>query len=159
MTPIVILYLIGVAFLAMEVFVPGAILGIIGGIAIFCGVVVAFVQFGAVGGAIAFVAAIALVVLTLYLEFVVLPKTRIARSLTMSGTAGSTSQPPPAREEDVMEKVGEAVTALAPTGYVKIGGRRYEAFSRSGFLKAGESVRVTGVDNFKLIVTQNTRTT
>jgi len=53
---------------------------------------------------------------------------------------------------EVLDQVGETVTPLAPTGYVSVKGRRYEAFSRSGFLAKGVAVKVTGLDNFRLLV-------
>jgi membrane-bound ClpP family serine protease len=51
---------------------------------------------------------------------------------------------------------GECVaqTKLRPSGYVAIGAARYEAFCRSGGAEPGERLRVVGVDNFRLIVTQ-----
>ena len=41
-----------------------------------------------------------------------------------------------------------------PFGYINVQGRRYEAFSQSGYLAKGVTVRVTGLDNFRLIVTK-----
>ena len=55
----------------------------------------------------------------------------------------------------VLDQQGETITPLSPSGYVSLKGRRYEAFSQSGYLEKGVAVRVTGLDNFRLIVTQN----
>jgi membrane-bound serine protease (ClpP class) len=52
-------------------------------------------------------------------------------------------------------KTAEAVTTLAPSGYVVVDGRRYEAFSQSGHAAKGAILRVVGLDNFRLIVTKN----
>ena len=46
MNAILLLFLIGVLLLAGEVFVPGAILGIIGALCMFGGCVLSFSQFG-----------------------------------------------------------------------------------------------------------------
>ena len=64
------------------------------------------------------------------------------------------SQPPVADKDSVMGKVAEAVTPLVPSGYVLVDGRRYEAFSQSGHAAKGAQMRVTGLDNFRLIVTK-----
>jgi membrane-bound ClpP family serine protease len=154
MIAIVTLFLVGALLLALEAFVPGVVVGILGGIAILAGVVTAFGTYGAGGGMIALVAGAALIGVTLYLEFVVLPKTRFAKALSMTETVGGTSQKPIAALDEVMNEAGETATALAPSGYVVIKGRRYEAFSQSGFLPKGAGVRVTGLDNFRLIVTK-----
>jgi membrane-bound ClpP family serine protease len=38
---------------------------------------------------------------------------------------------------------------------VELGGRRYEAFSRSGLAQAGERLDIVDVDNFRLIVSES----
>ena len=155
MTAIIILFLVGVLLLALEVFVPGAIVGIIGGIALFAGVAVAFSLYGVNGGMISLGAAALLLGTALYLEFVVLPKTRFAKMFSMTSNVAGTSQQPLASESEVLNQTAQTATALSPSGYVVVNGRRYEAFSNSGFLDKGVSVRVTGLDNFRLIVTKS----
>lgn len=155
MTTIVALFLIGALLLAIELFVPGMIVGIIGGLALLAGVVTAFNLYGALGGILALLGGGLLVGVTLYLEFVVLPKTRLAKKFSMTANVDGTSQPAVAELAEVIDQSGETITPLAPTGYISLHGRRYEAFSQSGFLAKGVSVRVTGLDNFRLIVTQN----
>ena len=58
MNAVLLLFAVGVMLLAGEVFVPGAVLGIIGGLAMAVGCGVAFFQWGALGGAIATVTAL-----------------------------------------------------------------------------------------------------
>lgn len=155
MTAIIILFVAGILLLALEVFVPGAVLGILGAILIIAGVSVAFGVYGATGGFIALATGVALLALTLYLEFVVLPKSRLARTFSMTATVEGTSQAPVAALAEVLEQVGETATPLSPSGYVTVKGRRYEAFSQSGYLAKGVAVRVTGLDNFRLLVTKS----
>jgi membrane-bound serine protease (ClpP class) len=94
------------------------------------------------------------VVLVLYLELVVLPKTALGRKMVVQATVDATSQPPVANPESVVDKPAEALTTLAPSGYVLVEGRRYEAFCRSGHAAKGALLRVVSVDNFRVIVTQ-----
>jgi membrane-bound ClpP family serine protease len=155
MTAIIILFLAGILLLAIEVFVPGMIVGIIGGLSILAGVVTAFNLYGSGGGMIALLCGGVLLGVTLYLEFVVLPKTKLAKALSMQTTVEGTSQPAVADLSTVLNQQGETITPLSPSGYINVQGRRYEAFSQSGYLAKGVTVRVTGLDNFRLIVTQN----
>lgn len=155
MTAIIILFLAGILLLAIEVFVPGMIVGIIGALSILAGVVTAFNLYGSGGGMIALLCGGVLLGVTLYIEFVLLPKTKLAKALSMQATVAGTSQPAVADLSAVLNQQGETVTPLAPSGYVTVQGRRYEAFSQSGYLAKGVAVRVTGLDNFRLIVTQN----
>jgi len=155
MTAIIVLFLAGILLLAIEVFVPGMIVGLIGGLSILAGVVIAFILYGSGGGMIALLCGGVLLGVTLYIEFVVLPKTKLAKALSMQATVGGTSQAAVADLSTVLDQQGETITPLSPSGYISLQGRRYEAFSQSGYLAMGVRVRVTGLDNFRLIVTQN----
>ena len=154
MNAIILLFLLGVLLLAGEVFMPGAVLGIIGGLCMAAGCVISFLQLGTGGGVVATVVAVALLGLTLYIELVWLPKTRFGKKLIVQSTIGATSQPPLADKASVVGKTAEAATPLVPSGYVLMDGRRYEAFSQSGHVAKGAQLRVTGLDNFRLIVTK-----
>jgi membrane-bound ClpP family serine protease len=91
---------------------------------------------------------------TLYLEFVLLPKTRLARKFSMAETVSGRSQPELAERSAVVGRDVVAVTTLAPSGYIELDGRRYEAFCQSGHVAAGARLRVIELDAFRLVVTQ-----
>ena len=152
MTAIILLFGLGIVLLTFEVVVPGGVLGVLGGLAMLGGCALAFYEYGAAGGGIAVVVALTCLTLGLFIEFRVLPKTRFGKKLFLNQSVGATSQPPPADSAMVVGKLAEAVTMMAPTGYVAVDGRRYEAFSRSGLIPKGATVRVIAVDNFHLIV-------
>jgi membrane-bound serine protease (ClpP class) len=154
MTTVAILFAAGVLLVAVEILVPGAVLGVFGGLFLFAGVIAAFIQLGSMGGAIATGVALLIGAVTLYLEFVVLPKTRLAKKFSMTETVSSRSQPEVADRAAVIGREVLAVTMLAPSGYVELEGRRYEAFNRSGLAAEGARLRVVDVDTFRLVVTQ-----
>ncbi len=154
MTAIILLFAIGLVLLFFEVFVPGAILGIIGGVFMLIGCGVAFSAYGSGGGALAVLMAAALLGLTFYLEIYVLPKTRFGRKMFLGAEIKGTSQAP-AASVDVIGQTGEALTALAPSGVVLVAGRRYEAASQSGMLPKGAAVKVTGIASFGLTVSRS----
>jgi len=89
---------------------------------------------------------------TVYFELVVLPKTKFGKGLVVESTSGINAAPQ--ATEAIIGKLGETLTTLAPSGYIQIDGQRYDAFSQSGHVVKGSQVRVVGVDNFRLIVTQ-----
>ena len=151
MTLILVLFAVGILLLALEVIVPGGVLGIVGGLALLGAVLVAFDRYGPGGGAWALAAGLLVTAVALYLEFVLLPRSRLARSLSMTATVAGRSQPPVA-DASLAGRTGIAVTTLAPTGIVECEGRRYEAFSRSGLIAAGAPVEVTAVETFRILV-------
>ena len=152
MTSILLLFLLGVALLAADVFVSSFILAICGGAAMLGGCGLAYGRFGVLAAGGAAVVALVLLAGTIYLELVVLPRSRFGRGLVVqstSGTAGALVASP-----DIVGKAAEAVTTLAPSGYVLVEGRRYEAFSQSGHIPRGAPLRVVGLDNFRVIVSK-----
>lgn len=154
MNAIVLLFLLGIVLLGFEVITPGGILGVLGGLAMLGGCALAFEAFGGTGGAVATLVALALLGGALYVEFGLLPKTRWGRKFFLQQAVDATSQPAVALAADVVGKICEAETTLAPSGYVSLDGRRYEAYSRSGHAAKGARLQVVAVDNFRLIVTQ-----
>jgi membrane-bound ClpP family serine protease len=74
--------------------------------------------------------------------------------MIVQSTVSATSQPALAELNAVVGKTAEALTPLVPSGYVLVDGRRYEAFSQSGHAPKGATMRVTGLDNFRLILSK-----
>ena len=153
MNAVALLFIVGAILLAAEIFVPGGVLGIIGGIAMAIGCGVAFAKFGVAGGTMASIAALVLLSLTVYLELAWLPKTKLGKTMIVQSAVEGTSQPRIA-DAGVIGRSAEAETPLMPSGYVLVDGRRYEAFSTDGHIAKGAIVRVASQDNFRLIVTK-----
>jgi membrane-bound ClpP family serine protease len=154
MTLILLLFIVGVLLLAADVFVSSFIMAAIGAVAMVAGCYVAFRDFGVLAAGLAGICAVVLLGGTIYVELVLLPKTRMGRGLVVESTSGSSSQPPVSPGPEVIGKPATADTTLAPSGYVLVDGRRYEAFCRSGHAARGETLRVIGADNFRLIVSK-----
>lgn len=154
MNLIVLLFVLGLIFMFIEVFMPGGVFGVIGGLAMLGGIVIAAMNHGVSGGVIAGAVALVAVCATLYAELVWLPKTRFAQKFSVRSTSGDTLSQQHVEADAVVGKAAEALTTLAPSGYVSVEGRRYEAFCQSGHVARGAQLRVTGLDNFRLIVTK-----
>ncbi|MGD7654363.1 MAG: NfeD family protein [Verrucomicrobiales bacterium] len=152
MTLIILLFLIGVILLAVEVIVPGGILGVAGAILMVVGCALAFKDYGTSGGLIAIAAAVALAGIAVFIEFYILPKTTIGKRAFLSTQITGSSSAFGDDAKSLVGKPAEAVTMLSPTGYVRINGKRYEAFCQSGQVPAGSPLKVVGTDNFRIIV-------
>src|SRR5512146_3243149 len=139
MTTIVLLFLIGIVLLASDVFVSSFLLAVLGTVAMCAGCVFAYQDYGALAAGLAAGVAALLLAVTIYIELVVLPKTRLGRGLVVQSTVSSTSQPLVATLAAVVGKPAEALTTLAPSGYVSVEGRRYEAFCQSGHVGKGST--------------------
>ena len=153
MTVIVLLFIVGVVLIGSEVFLPGGIIGAVGGAMMIGGIVVSYTDYGALGAFVSTVIAITLLVIALFFEFRVLPKTAMGKRLFMSGSVQDSTKYSSA-DDDVIGKICHTVTALSPTGFVLLDGKKLEAASKSGFIEKNEEVKVTGKDNFRIIVSK-----
>lgn len=158
MTLIILLFALGIGLIALEVIIPGGIIGTIGGLMMFGGCVMSFIEYGTVGGVIAVAVALTLSAFALYIEFRVLPKTAAGKRAFLTSEITGVSAAFGEEARNLIGKSAEALTMLSPSGYIRIDGKRYEAFCQTGQAPAGSSLEVTGADNFRLIVSQ-TKTT
>ncbi|MCX6876870.1 MAG: NfeD family protein [Verrucomicrobia bacterium] len=156
MTLIILLYSLGILLLVAEVLVPGGVLGTVGGILMFIGCVLAFVQYGTSGGLLALLAGLVLAAAAFYVEFRVLPRTKVGRRAFLTKEMTGVSAALGTEARDLIGKSAEALTMLSPSGYVRVAGRRYEAFCQSGQAPAGAALEVIDADSFRLIVIQTT---
>jgi hypothetical protein len=152
MTWIILLFILGIGLIAVEVIIPGGIIGTIGGLLMFAGCVMSFTEFGTIGGLLAVGVAILLTAIALFIEFRVLPNTRIGKRAFLTSEITGVSAAFGNEALALVGKSAEALTMLSPSGYVMIDGTRYEAFCQSGQAPAGSALQVTGADNFRLIV-------
>lgn len=152
MSLIVLLFVVGILCIVAEVIVPGGILGGVGALFMLGGCVIAFIRYDVGGGLVAVAAALVITIIALTLEFKVLPKTKLGRRAFLDKEISGSSSMYGADARELIGKTAEALTMLSPSGYVRIDGKRYEAFCQSGQLDAGTELRVVGSDNFRLIV-------
>lgn len=151
-TAIIILFALGLAFILIEVIIPGGILGSIGGVLALIACVLSFVEFGRNGGLAISGSAIAVGAALLWIEFKVLPKTKIGRRAFLHQQIIGDSAAYGKETEALIGQRAQAITPLSPSGYILVDGQRYEAFCQAGYVESGTSLQVIGADNFRLIV-------
>lgn len=153
MTLIILLFVVGLLLIAVEVIVPGGILGSMGALMMFGSCVVAFLEYGTAGGIAAIIATFVIGGLAIFLEFRILPKSKLGKRACLTHEITAVSAAFGKEALELIGKSAEALTMLSPSGYVRVDGRRYEAFCQSGQVPAGSALEIIGADNFRLIVT------
>jgi len=153
MTWVILLFALGITLISLEVIIPGGVLGAIGALALFGGCAWSFIEFGRLGGTIATLCAFLAAGAILWIEFRLLPRTAIGRRAFLHKTVTGVSASYGEEAKALVGKAAEAITTLSPSGYVRIDGRRYEAFCEGGHTRPGTPLTVVGADNFRLIVT------
>ncbi len=154
MTTILLLFIFGIVLLVLDLFVPGIILSTAGTLAFLAGTARAFTEYGIGGGLLAFAIGAVLLTVALYIEYWVLPKTRIGKNFFLHAAVDGTSQAPLAQSSALSGREAMALTPLMPSGQIEIDGQRYEALSLDGHVAMGARLKVTGQQNFSLTVTK-----
>lgn len=142
---------LGLTLIALEVFVPGGILGVFGVLALMIAIVMGFFAFGAQGGFFAAVCIVLFSALFLALWIRLFPRTKVGRILTLQkdGHDFKTDNPAPS---PLLGKEGTAVSNLQSSGIAYIDGNRTDVVAESGFIAAGSQVKVIKVEGHRVVV-------
>lgn len=148
---ILILTLVGFLMLAAEMFVPGMILGILGGLCLICAVATAFVTYGPLTGVMTLAGVGVLVVVGFMVWMSVFPHTFLGKKIMLSQSLA-----PGEGERNVPTGLlgleGRALSPLRPAGAAVFDGRKLDVVAESDFIAAGEGVVVIREEGFRVVV-------
>ncbi len=139
--------ILGLLLIYLEFFVPGGILGVLGGIVVLISIVLFVWGTGKLWFSILFIAVtIFLLILTIRLAlWKIKQKPEMFAQDEQSGYVASSF------DKALVGKEGEALTNLKPSGHVMVEGDRHQAVSESSYIKKGELVKITGGEGARLI--------
>ena len=152
----VVLLLSGLALLVLELFLPtGGLLGVFAVVSIVAGVVVGFgndTSFGTVLLVVALVAAPTVLAVGVHFW----PKTPLGRRILGTPPADDLAERPGqkirAELDALVGKVGTAISAMRPSGTVRMRQKVYDAVADGMAIEIGQHVRATAVRHNRLIV-------
>lgn len=154
MDPLIVyvtLILAGLILLASEIFIPGGVIGTLGGLLLVAAAVLGFSLFGTEGGVLSLIAI--LFVLGLYIVLLVhyLPRSYIGQKLTLKEDLKQARAS--ARSfEDLVGADGTALTDLRPAGIARIHNERIDVMAESGWIDRHSSVRVVRAEGNHVVV-------
>jgi membrane-bound ClpP family serine protease len=148
-TLLIILLAAGSLLIGAEIFIPGAVAGTLGVMALFGAVVVAF-GISPLWGFYVAVGVVALSSITVVLWIKLFPHSSIGRKMTLSedGKAFKSSDTHTA----LLGKQGVAHSELRPAGFALIDGNRVDVVSESGLIAQGQPVKVVRVEGNRIVV-------
>jgi membrane-bound serine protease (ClpP class) len=165
-----VLFGVGAALIAVEVFAPGHIFpAVIGSLLIVAALIMAVVNLDRIPAEVAWDAGwLPRAVATVFGSIAataalaagagrLLPRTRIGRRLILDAAIRAVATPPAAGADDeasLAGQVGSAATDLRPSGKVTLGGRRVDAVAERGYIDAGARVRVVRAGAGRIVVRQ-----
>ena len=142
----------GLLLIIAEVFIPGGVAGVVGGLALLAAMGIGLFAFPPPWG---FLSAVSIVLMGgagLLLWVQIFPRTRTGRRITLQadGAAQKSSAAPSAL---LVGAAGEAVTALRPAGIALIDGKRYDVLADGGeWIAAASPIRVSAIRDGNLFV-------
>lgn len=146
---VIVLVSVGFLMLAAEVFVPGMVLGILGGLALAAAVVVAYIAHGPFWGTVTFIGVGAATGLGFIAWLRLFPYTPVGKNMMLKQSlAPDNSLARPV----LLGKSGTALTALRPAGTARIDGRRIDVVAVGAFVEAGENVSVVSEEGLSVVV-------
>jgi len=140
----------GVALLFLEMFLPGIIAGVIGGILLISAVVVAYRDIGPEAGNITLLATTIVTAALWWWWATKFQHTRFGRRMTLSTSSVGTSEPQDLA--GLAGQTGTAATPLRPSGTILVGGRRVDAITGGEFLEQGTAVRIVSTAGLAVLV-------
>lgn len=150
MTPY-LMWLLGLLLIFLEFYLPGAVLGIAGGILIFVSLmlfansvaspIAIFFYFLAVAVSVVF-----LIRFAIWRIRTAKPEYSIYSDKAQNGYVASHF------DKSAIGKTGVVLSDLKPGGYIVIEGKQHQALSQSGYIVKGSQVKVIGGEEESLIV-------
>ncbi len=149
---IIFLYVLGLALICLEVFLPGGIVGLFGGCAMVASFVIAFTRRSAEFGAAFLGVGLIVLIVALFICIHYMPRTRMAKTLFLQTTQKGSSGTAQAKLEKLVGQTGTTLSYLRPSGITSIGGSRINAVTEGVFIKKGSQVKVVRAEGSQVVV-------
>lgn len=146
-----VLLVAGLLMMGAEVFIPGGIIGGIGGIFLLGAIAISFQVFSMVTALYITAATVILVGISIMLWIKIFPRTGVGRRMMVTSDE-STFKSSPASLADLLGQEGVAACDLRPAGYVMFGLRRVDVVADGMMISKDSRVKVVRVEGFRVVV-------
>ena len=154
MFTIFILITSGIFLMTVEVFVPGGVLGLIGGILAAIGIYLSFKIYGLALGMAVLLAS--LVILGVFISFALkmIPHTRIGQWLILGEEVSKQKgfHSDSNMDNNLAGKEGVTESLLRPAGIAQIDGQRIDVMTEGEYVEPNTRIRVIRVDGNRVLV-------
>jgi membrane-bound serine protease (ClpP class) len=148
---LLILIATGIVLLIAEIYLPGAVAGIFGGVSLLAAVIYGFAHFGAANGAFiaAGIALLTCAIGVIWLKY--FPSSAMGRKMTLEHDMSDATAANPELGQ-LLGKEGEASSELRPAGFATFEKKRVDVVTQGEMVAKGERVRVVAVKGNRVIV-------
>ena len=143
------LYIIGIVFILLEIYVPGGILGVIGFVSLLLCVGLSFTALGAKAGFFTLLLVIFSLAVAIYLVLKYVPESALGKKLFLFRTLKEEKK---GKESDLLGKMGVALTDLRPSGTAMIGGKRVDVVTQGDYVEKDKQIKVISAEGNHITV-------
>ena len=148
---LVVLVALGFLAIVIEFFVPGMVLGAIGGFLLLLAVVAGFIN-GPTTGVLTLLVSVVSAAVAIVLGAKILQESPVTLKQTHGTDEGFVAGP--GDLASLAGKAGVSVTVLRPAGLVEINGRKVDVVTEGEMIESGTPVQVLRVEGNRVIVRQ-----
>ena len=153
MTPVelyILFVIVGLFLLAIEVFIPGGVLGAAGFASLLAACVTGFRAFPEPWGGISLIAILGISTVGLLLWLKIFPKTIVGKALTLNASAADFKT---CKDFSyLLDTEGTAQTDLRPAGIVQINDHRIDVVAENGWIEKDSPIKVVAIAGTKISV-------
>ncbi len=142
--------LLAFLLMALEVFLPGGVLGALGAVSLLAACGFAVTAFGPATGILLSLVMILGTLAAFMVWLVKLPETRIGRRISLKSDLHDSKSAPD--EDRLVGQCGIAETDLRPSGFARVEGRRLDVVASRGFVEKGTAIVVSEVHGMRIVV-------
>ncbi len=146
LTAIILVFICGLLAMFVELFIPGAVIGMIGLLAVAGSIVYAVIGRHTLAAIVMLLVALAFVPI-----FFAMWKGVVGRLFATHG-AEEGYRPSTTITEELVGAEGEALSALRPSGIARLNGKRCDVVTRGEMLEGGTRVKVIEVSGNRVVV-------
>lgn len=149
---IIVLTVVGFLMLAVEVFVPGMVLGILGILSLVAAIGKAYYEYGLATGTFVLIGIGVVTMVGFIVWMRVFPHTGIGRRIMLQKSLVPGEGQKDQTIRGLVGQVGQAITPLRPAGTVLIDGRRVDVVAENELIEAGSTVTVVHEEGMRVVV-------
>ena len=147
---LLLLVVIGFVLIALEVFIIGGVLGVLGGICLLGAGAIGFELYGFTGGMLSLLALMLGTCGFLFTWIRVFPRTKLGKTLTLKQNIDEEKGVD--SRSDLLDQTGTATTDLRPSGLACINDARVDVEAQSGWIDKGTAIQVIQVEGIRVVV-------
>jgi membrane-bound serine protease (ClpP class) len=151
----IVLLVTGATLVGAEVFLPGAVMGIAGAVALLGALVLGFIAFPGYGPVIA-ASIFGFVGLMVWVWIRYFPRSAIGRRMAVADDLSGAKSADP-RCQALQGLTGVAVSELRPAGFALLNGNRVDVVTRGEMVAKDTPVRVVKVEGNRVVVAKDER--